>query len=200
MKNLEKKGIAQPYSVAVNVITCSIVFYFLLKTKNSYTFLLLLALFVFELFHTLSHFIHIKGKFLYTITHIAGFIVNISFLNFLYNYTHIFPSLFYSLFLLGILCIDLFCFINLSFIYFVLTQIIFFLCILFYYYPLLSSKIKHKIHLIILSTFFIYLGFVNEKLNCKTMLSLFPTFPFHMLIEVASIIPIYLLSSSFYKL
>jgi hypothetical protein len=195
-----KTGIAQPYSVFVNLITCSIVLYFVLKTKNNHSFFLLFSLLVFEFFHTFSHFIHIKGNFLFTITHIAGFLVNISFLNFLYNYTHILPKLYYLLFLFSILVLDAYSFLNLSFIYFVLTQIILFVAILYYYYPVLPKEIKSKIQLILLTTGLIYLGFVNEKLNCKSMLNMFPNFPFHVIIETLSIIPIYLLSSTFYNL
>jgi len=195
-----KNGIAQPYSVCVNLITCSIVFYFLLKTTNSYNFLLLFSLLVFELFHTFSHFIHIKGNLLFTITHIAGFFVNISFFNFLYNYTHTLPSTYYLLFLISILALDAFSFIHLSFIYFVLTQILLFVAILYYYYPLLPKQMKTKILFILLTTALIYLGFVNEKINCKSMLTAFPNFPFHVIIETVSIIPIYLLSSTFYNL
>jgi len=51
--------IAQPYSVLFNVINCVIIFYFLLKTKRDYTFMLLFSILCFELFHTFSHIIHI---------------------------------------------------------------------------------------------------------------------------------------------
>ena len=196
----QESGIAQPYSVFVNIITCSIVLYFLVKTKSSHAFLLLLALFIFELFHTLSHFTHIKGKFLYTATHITGFLVNISFLNFLYRYTHVFPNIYYIGLICFILICDAYAFFNLSFIYFVLTQIILFITILFYYYPLLNKNIKTNLKIILVTTFLIYLAFVNEKMNCKKMLSAFPHFPFHMIIEALSIVPIYILSNTFYGL
>jgi hypothetical protein len=195
-----KNGVAQPYSVIINIITCSIVLYFLTLTTTYYSFFLLLSLLIFELFHTLSHFIHIKGKFLYTITHISGFLVNLSFLNFLYNYTGIFPSNTYLIFLGCILIADLFCFLNLSFIFFIATQIFLFLAILYYYYNLLPSNIKERIQLLVFSTFLIYLLFVNEKMNCKKMMKIFPNFPFHMIIEIVSIIPIYYLSYTFYNL
>lgn len=195
-----KTGIAQPYSVFVNLITCSIVLFFLLKTKNNHSFFLLFSLLVFEIIHTFSHLIHIKGHFLVTITHIAGFLVNISFLNFLYNYTHILPKLYYLFFLGCILLLDAYSFFNLSFIYFVLTQIFLFVAILYYYYPVLPKQIKSKIQLILLITGLVYLGFVNEKVNCKTMLNMFPKFPFHAIIETLSIIPIYLFSHTFYNL
>ena len=135
-----------------------------------------------------------------TITHIAGFLVNISFLNFLYNYTHILPKLYYLFFLGCILLLDAYSFFNLSFIYFVLTQIFLFVAILYYYYPVLPKQIKSKIQLILLITGLVYLGFVNEKVNCKTMLNMFPKFPFHAIIETLSIIPIYLFSHTFYNL
>ena len=196
----QKSGIAQPYSVFVNIITCSIVLYFMYKTKSNYAFLLLLALLIFELFHTLSHFIHIKGKFLYTITHIAGFLFNIAFLNFLYRYTNVFPNTYYIIFLCFILLCDLYAFFNLSFIYFILTQITLFIAILFYYYNLLPSNIQYNIKIILGSTIVIYLAFLNEKLNCKNMLKYAPNFPFHMIIEALSIIPIYILSKTFYNL
>lgn len=54
-----KKGVAQPYSALFNLINCIIIFYFLLKTKNNYTFILLFSILCFELFHTFSHSIHI---------------------------------------------------------------------------------------------------------------------------------------------
>ena len=195
-----KKGIAQPYSVLINIITCFIILYFLCYTKNTYTFLFLFSLFIFEVFHTFSHSIHIKGKLLYTITHIAAVFVNIAFFSLLYHYTNKLPNIYYLLFLVGIIIVDIYCFFNLSFIYFVLTQFILFISILCYYYPYLSNQIKHNIHLIILFTFIIYIFIINEKINCKRMLKIFPTFPFHIIIETLGIVPIYLLSSTFYNL
>ena len=58
-----KSGIAQPYSVLLNLINCIIVFYFLLKTKHNYTFILLFSILSFELFHVFSHILHIQGLF-----------------------------------------------------------------------------------------------------------------------------------------
>jgi len=54
-----KNGIAQPYSALFNLINCLIIFYFLLKTKHNYTFILLFSILCFELFHLFSHIIHI---------------------------------------------------------------------------------------------------------------------------------------------
>ena len=39
-----KNGIAQPYSAFFNLITCSIILYFLLNTKTTHAFLLLFSI------------------------------------------------------------------------------------------------------------------------------------------------------------
>ena len=196
----QESGVAQPFSVAVNIITCSIVLFFLLRTKSRHAFLLLLALLIFEVFHTFSHFIHIKGPIQYTITHVAGFLFNVAWLNFLYRHTKVLPNPHFLAFLCGILVCDVYAFLNLSFIYFILTQICFFLAILFFYYPLLNRAVKTNLNMILASVFFIYLAFVNEKMNCENMLRRFPNFPFHVIIEAFSIIPIFILSKTFYSL
>jgi hypothetical protein len=193
-------GIAQPYSVFVNVISCSIILLFLFQTKSNHAFLLLLALLIFELFHTLSHFIHIEGAFLYTATHITGFLFNVALFHFLYRYTKVFPKPYFVGFLCVILACDLYAFFNLSFIYFILTQISLFISILFFYYPLLNQNIRTNLNVILATLFFIYFAFVNEKMNCKYMLQKFPNFPFHVIIEAFSIIPIYVLCNTFYCL
>lgn len=56
-----KNGISQPYSSLLNLINCLIIFYFLIKTKQNYTFILIFCILCFELFHVFSHSIHISG-------------------------------------------------------------------------------------------------------------------------------------------
>ena len=195
-----ESGIAQPYSVVVNIVSCFIVLYFLVHTKTNHAFLLLLALLVFESFHTLSHLTHIKGTFSYTATHMSGFLFNVAFLNFLYRYTKVIPRPYYFGIFCGILACDLYAFFHLSFIFAVLTQIILFITILGYYYPLLNKDIKANLNIILGFFFVIYLAFVNEKMNCKRMLKSFPDFPFHMIIEALGILPIYILCTTVYGL
>jgi hypothetical protein len=172
----------------------------LVKTQNWHAFWLLLPLLIFELNHTLSHFIHIPGSFLFTITHVSGFLVNLALLNFLYHVTRTMPPWYYIALWGAILAVDGYAFFNLSFIYFVLTQIVLFIAILFFYYSRLSKPVQRSFQWILGSTVVIYLGFVNEKLHCKDMLNAFPNFPFHVIIETLSIVPIYLLSSTLYTL
>ena len=197
----QESGVAQqPFSVFVNMISCSIILFFLLQTKSSHAFILLLALLIFEIFHTFSHFIHIKGTLQYTITHAAAFLFNVALLNFLYRHTKVFPTPHYIAFLCGILACDLYAFFNLSLIYFFLAQICLFLAILFFYYPLLNSSVKTNLNIVFASLCFIYVALVNEKMNCEHMLRKFPNFPFHVIIEALGFIPIFILSKTFYCL
>ena len=49
-EKVNKNGIAQPYSLFFNLINCIIILYFLLQTKNNYTFMLLFLILCFEVF------------------------------------------------------------------------------------------------------------------------------------------------------
>ena len=72
-----KNGIAQPYSALFNLINCIIIFYFLLKTKNNYTFIFLFSILFFELFHLFSHIVHIKGSLQINMSHFSAYLINV---------------------------------------------------------------------------------------------------------------------------
>ena len=86
-----KNGIAQPYSAFFNIINCVIIFYFLLKTKQIYTFILLFSILCFELFHVFSHINHIQGSIQINITHLLTYFMNLAF--FYLFYCEVFPTL-----------------------------------------------------------------------------------------------------------
>jgi hypothetical protein len=195
-----EKGISQPYSAIVNAINCLIIFYFLLKTKNVYTFTLLFFILCFELFHVFSHSTHIKGTIQTNITHILSYCVNFSFLFLFYNYVKKFPSLWFIILYSFFIFVDIFTFFNLNVVYHIFSQALLFLSVLFYYYPLLPKSLKNNIHIIFFLVIMIMLLFLNEKYNCKKMLEFYPHFPYHTIIEIIGIIFFYIICSSFYKL
>jgi hypothetical protein len=195
-----EKGIAQPYSVFVNIINCIIVFYFLCQTKNKYTFSLLFSILCFEMFHTFSHCIHIKSNLQINITHILSYFINFSFLYLFYNYTKKIPSILFIIYYILLICFDIYSFIYFNVVFYILSQALLFLSVLIYYYKLMPIKIKKNMYLFIFLTFLVVILFINEKYNCKKMLSLFPHFPYNILIEIVGIVLFYLISSSFYNL
>ena len=196
-----KEGfVAQPYSTIVNIIGCIVTFFFLLKTKNIHSFLLLFFILCFELFHTFSHAIHIQGNNQQLVIHILSYFINSSLLYALYKKTEKFPDKYLIIFLLFFVSLDIYSLLNLSFIYYFITQTILFIGILFYYLPLLSKSIQKIIYYIALIGVLIVLLQMNEVINCEYMIQMNPDFPYHIIIEIAGFAFFYLFCSHFYNL
>ena len=195
-----KNGIAQPYSAFFNLLNCLIIIIFLLQTKNTHTFLLLFSIFCFELFHTFSHIIHIKGSIQINITHSLTYIINIAFLYVFYSYTNKFPRYDFIIYLAFLVFFDIYSVFYLSIIYYLLTQSAIFISLLVYYFPLLPKFIQISIYQIIFLIGIIILLFLNEKYNCEKMLQFYEHFPYHIFIEIIGILLFYIICSNFYKL
>ena len=111
-----------------------------------------------------------------------------------------FFSILFIIYYILLICFDIYSFIYFNVVFYILSQALLFLSVLIYYYKLMPIKIKKNMYLFIFLTFLVVILFINEKYNCKKMLSLFPHFPYHILIEIVGIVLFYLISSSFYKL
>jgi len=195
-----KNGIAQPYSALFNFINCLIVFYFLMKTTNNYTFVLLFSLLCFELFHVFSHMIHISGSIQTNIAHSLTYFINFAFLYAFYRYTNKFPNYLFILYLIVLVCFDIYSLFYLSVVFYIISQSIIMISLLSYYIPLLPKFVKYSMYQIIFLVVVIILLFLNEKYNCEKMISIYPDFPYHILIEICGIFLFYIICSTFYKL
>jgi hypothetical protein len=195
-----KNGIAQPYSSIFNLFNCAIIFYFLWKTKQTSTFLLLFSILCFELFHVFSHMIHIQGSIQINITHSLTYLMNLAFFYVFYCYTKKFPSNEFMFYLLILICFDIYSIFNLTIIYYLLSQSAIFISLLLYYFPLLPKFIQKSIYQIIFFVSIIIILFLNEKYNCENMMSIYPHFPYHIFIETIGIVLFYIICSNFYKL
>jgi hypothetical protein len=133
-KPIQNGFFAQPYSVSVNFVSTAIILYFLSKTHSLHAFILLFSLLLFDLSHTFSHFIHIKSSIQIILVHVLAYLLNFAFLYALYKYTNILPSVSLILFLIIILSFDVYAFFNLSLLYYIFTQILFFFSVFIYYY------------------------------------------------------------------
>ena len=192
-------GVAQPYSAFINVVNCAIIMYFLLQTTKPYTFLLLFTILCLEAFHTFSHSIHIPGFIQLNITHMLSYCINIAFLLFFYHYVKKIPKGWFIMFYLLLIVFDIYAFCNMNVVYYIFSQALLFLSVLFYYYSYLPKTIQSKIHTIFFIVLSIILLFINERYNCKNMLAFYPHFPYHSLIEIAGIFLFYNICSAFYK-
>ena len=196
----QKNGIAQPYSVFFNLISCFIIIHFLLITKTKSSKLLLFSILLFELFHTFSHTIHLNNNSQILITHILAYIVNICFLYALYSYSKVFPNKIFIFYLMIIVLFDIYAFIKLPFIFYLSTQFLIFISLFLYYYKYFTKEIKNRIPFIFILTIFILLLFINESYNCNKMLDSYNWFPFHIFIEIIAIFIVYNSSIIFSKL
>lgn len=194
-----KSGVAQPFSAIVNMMNCLVILFFLFKTKSYRNFILLFSIFVFEAFHVFSHSIHINGAIQISITHALSYCINAAFLYFFYDYTNIAPTAYFIMYYLLLIGLDIYAFTNWNVVFYILTQALLFLSVLFYYYQYLPKDIKTNIFTILVLIIAIILLFINEKYNCKQMLHIVP-FPFHIIIEIIGLLLFYIICKGFYKL
>ena len=96
-----EKGIAQPYSMIVTFTSCIIILYYLLNTKKFYNFFLIFMILCFQLVHSFSHFVHIKGTIQLKIIHTIVYFIELAFfLVFYYEHILILTRTYLQLFLL----------------------------------------------------------------------------------------------------
>jgi len=190
-------GLAQPYSVVINVVSILIIFYFLFQMKNVFTFCLILSLLIFECVHTFSHAIHLPSYIQLNIIHSFAYIVNFLYLLTFYHYTKKAPSTWFILLLGVIVAFDIYAFMFLSFVYYFSSSLLIFFSIMIYYYNYIPKNKQNYILTILALGIFIMLLFFNEHVNCKNMLDVFPNFPFHSILEVAGLTIFYFICKFF---
>jgi hypothetical protein len=134
----------------------------------------LLAIFCFEAFHTFSHSIHIAGSIQTNIVHMLSYCINIAFLLFFYNYVKKIPKSWFIIFYVLLIIFDIYAYCNLNVVYFIFSQALLFLSVLFYYYSYLSKTIQRKIHIVFFIILSILVLIINEKYNCENMLAFYP--------------------------
>jgi hypothetical protein len=101
-------------TATLNIINCVIIFYFLLRTKHVYTFMLLGSI-LFELFHAFSHIIPFTVQSRQTI-HVITYFINFCF-NGILQFQKTLPSNSFMCILLLLILFDIFALINLSLIF-----------------------------------------------------------------------------------
>lgn len=196
-----RKGmIAQPYSASLNLITSLIIFYFLLQVKNFKTGLLFISFLLFELFHTFSHSVHIPGSIQVNITHMLSYFINFSLLYFFYKTSNIFPGVLFSVFYLVVVIIDIYSLFNLELIYYLFTQALLFLSILFYYKNQIPKNLINNVYYLVVLVVLIIIAFINEMYNGDYLLDKYPDVPFHAIIEVLGCILFFILCYTFLQI
>jgi len=198
----KKNGIAQPYSTAINIILFAVIFLFLLQSNNIYSTLFLTSILVFNIFHTFSHVIHLDnyGNLQFLLTHFSAILSTIILITLLSHIVKKNINLWYFCILFLLYFTDILLVIyNSSHTYNIAIFMIILLSIMLYFYKFVSNTIKTNIIYIIFFGFIVFSVQIFENFNCHNLLLNYDNFPFHILTEITSFIPIFLLCYTFYK-
>ena len=173
--------VAQPYSVLVNLVSCAILSCFLILARRPSTKITLLAILLFESWHTWSHSNHLQGMIQLNVVHGLAYLINFSFLWLMYDLSKKRPlSPIAITSILFIILLDIYSFCCLPFLYYLSTQVLFLFLILMLYRHLIPTV--YLSCLVILIVFLIGL-IVNESAHCKRMMAYW-SFPYHIFIEI----------------
>ena len=197
----QKTGLAQPKSSFINIILCFIIIFFLINSNNIYSRLFLFSVLIFNIFHTISHSIHINNNSQFLCTHMSA-IVSTFFLFFMLEYiTKKRINSEYLFLLLLLYALDIYLInIKTSHIYNIIIFILILCSIFIFYYNFLPNNFKKNINYIIILSLLTLFFQIVEITYCKTILEQFNNFPFHIITETFGLISITVLCYSFYKI
>ena len=196
----KESGIAQPYSVCINIVSCLIILYYLVQSKSISSFCFVFSFLCFQVFHAFSHSIHIPNSIQNNVIHVIAYFVNLFQFNLFYQYTHHFPGIWFLVSLFFLVWIDLSLFFFMDSLYYILSQIFIFLFIILSFYRYFPRFLKKAVFSILFFSVILSLLLVNEKINCSRILDWIPHFPLHIFVELIGLIITYLIISTFYKL
>jgi hypothetical protein len=172
-------GMAQPYSVAVGIVTVFVLLWFA-AVGNARVFLTTLALF--EIFHVYSHFVHNPGFVQSHLVHGFAYVVNATLLWTLATKSQHNPRPWFVGLLALLALFDAFAYAHYSVASYIFTQMLLFLALLLYYYRWLPQK-RCLPWLVGVMAFSILVQ-INEQMHCQTLLAWAPGVPWHVLTEL----------------
>ena len=178
--------IAQPYSFSINVLACLVLLYFLLQDYPLSTKLIILAILIFEIWHAISHAIHLPNINYMRIIHYLFYLIIASFVYYIYDHK---PDKFFNLPIITYLVIVFAIFIDTYLLfwikggYSVISGILLFAIVLISFWSLLPINLKNHCFTLLGLILLGIVLFINEYYNCEKMLSLLPL-PYHALVEI----------------
>jgi len=143
--------------------------------------------------------VHLEGSIQVTVIHSLAYFINAALVYLFYSYTHIVPSAAFLLYILALIGADVYAFLNLNVVYYVVTQAAIFISFLVYYFRAMPKFIQTSVYQIVFFSAAIILLFLNEVYHCKKMLEM-ADLPYHILVEFFGVALFYIISSNFSKL
>jgi len=189
--------VKQPVSALINLISTIILFYLSTKAKTNMVSFLLFCYALFELWHTISHIVHLENKDLQTnVVHILGYLIAFSSLWSIQQLSGKVNSMLFYIILTIIVVIDLYTWSEIKGMWTILTGLSIFAFIIFGSIDKLNPQFQNSLPFFIIGLLVLFLLFVNENINCDKMLE-YHIFPYHAIIEVLGLIMFVALSKQF---
>lgn len=175
-------AIAQPYSVAVNLITLSILVVAVVLAKNPYIRAFFVFLGLFEAFHIYSHIQHLPGNTQIIVIHLLAYLVNLSLLAIFIHLTGRVTPLFLTVYG-AIILLDVFFLFKHIFIGYFSTQITLIVWVVLSYWTFIRRYIPVGWLIALFALFALIVAlFVLEMKYCESMMANYP-FPYHTFLE-----------------
>ena len=191
---------SQPYSTTVTAIISMIVMYYFIVAKTFPSKLFFFSLLIFNIFHTLSHYVHIENlkNTQFLITHYAAIFSSFTLLYLFYKITNFVPPVYVSLLFILLYSFDtILAFFQFSHIWNIATFVIILLSICFCYYNHLNSAMQENLKWVAALTLLTLLIQILEINFCQLFLKNYPDIPFHLLVEISGGFAIYFLCKTF---
>lgn len=191
--------IIQPFSFTVNLISCFMIYHFNQQLTLKSTKFSMFCIFLFELWHTFSHFIYFSNHLQNNVIYLLSYFINLSYY---FVFLTIFKKLMsfkIHLLLFVFIMFDIFAFQNLSFIYYFISSLLIFMTILYGNFKFLKIYVKKDIIQLYKLIIILIILFFNEFLWCNKMQSIYQ-FPYHMINEILGTFIFYKMGNLFLKL
>jgi len=179
--------IMQPVSTAINLISCIILYYYVILSKSLQVKLLLSSFIAFQLWHAFSHAKHIDSLIQSNMAHILLYVISILLF---WTITFLLQkklSVMMIILLFIAILFDMYIWLYVRGIWMIISGLFILILIMGIHYPNFPKYFKTATIWLILGTCILILVVYNEKKNCKKMMQLIK-FPYHAFIEIIGLL------------
>jgi hypothetical protein len=178
--------IAQPFSFTINIISAVILLCFAYYVKNKYLKVLFCIYALFQLWHSLSHVIHLEGRIQYHVSHSLALLMIFFTLITILALAHKSLTTLQSIIIMSLFILDIVLHIFYkNNVISITSGLSLFIIMMIMVYPILPPMIKKYLPLLILGVILIIILFIIESKYCHILVE---KFPFHVLVEITGLI------------
>lgn len=177
----------QPVSTSINIISCTILFYYLLyHTRSLYVSILLISFILFQTWHAFSHAQHINANYQSNIVHGILYLVYFSMLIAILHLSKQNLASTMWLFLFVAVILDLWIWYQIKGFWMVVSGLMLLSVVVIICYRLLPKFFKEAVPWLVTGIGTLILLIYNEEQNCDIMMNAVK-FPYHAMVEIVGL-------------